>query len=216
MAYKKSVQTKQKIKNSAMGLFIENGYDSTTVRQIAEKAGMGNSGAIYYHYPSKEEIMRDIFEEVHQKILSHYDEIVDMRENPLLSCCVCMKALFRTMFLNDNLKNIFSIILKSEWCDSIVMERNMYFYDAWSAKYGVKVDSDNLKLFVYSTRGVETKLILEKIKGNLQIPDNMIFDYIIRFFPLMIGISQKTVDSVLGQADLVLNDNFINMNIFAE
>ncbi len=210
MAYKKSEQTKQRIKNAAFKLFIENGYDNTTVRQIADAAEMGNSGAIYYHYPSKEEIMRDIFEERIHLITSHYDEKIDINENPLLSCCACMKALLKYMFLNDNLKNIFSMILKSEWYDEVVMGRNMEFYKAWAKKYSVAVDSENLTLFVYSTRGVETKLILEKIKGNLNMENDVIFNYIIRSFPLMIGIPKDVVDKAILEADSVINDNFID------
>ncbi len=52
----KAAETKQRILESALKLFQSKGYAATTMRDIAEEAGMA-VGAAYYHFRSKEEIV---------------------------------------------------------------------------------------------------------------------------------------------------------------
>jgi AcrR family transcriptional regulator len=53
---KKSEETKRKILDSALELFREKGFEQTTMRDIAEKAGMA-LGAAYYYFDSKEKLV---------------------------------------------------------------------------------------------------------------------------------------------------------------
>jgi len=53
---------KNKIKETAAKLFSENGYTSTSMREIAEALGV-TKAALYYHYPNKEAIFRAVVED---------------------------------------------------------------------------------------------------------------------------------------------------------
>lgn len=53
---------KNKIKETAAKLFSENGYKSTSMREIAEAVGV-TKAALYYHYPNKEDIFRSVVED---------------------------------------------------------------------------------------------------------------------------------------------------------
>ena len=61
---KKGERTRQIIMDSAYGLIIEQGYAATSMRQIAEKAGLA-LGSIYNHFSSKEDVFSDIVQERH-------------------------------------------------------------------------------------------------------------------------------------------------------
>lgn len=54
--------TRQAILASAEKLFLEQGYNGTSMRQIAEGAGDIAVGGIYNHYKSKEDIFRALLE----------------------------------------------------------------------------------------------------------------------------------------------------------
>lgn len=57
---KKSPQAwKEAIMGAAEGLFLENGYEETTVTDIMERAG-GAKGLFYRHFESKEQVMQAI------------------------------------------------------------------------------------------------------------------------------------------------------------
>ena len=51
---------KEKIKQSAIKLFYKKGYFATGMRTLANAVGIQKS-SIYHHYPSKEDILMDIF-----------------------------------------------------------------------------------------------------------------------------------------------------------
>jgi AcrR family transcriptional regulator len=57
----KAEETGLKIMDSALALFRDEGFDATTMRDIAEKAQVA-TGAAYYYYPSKDAIVMDFYQ----------------------------------------------------------------------------------------------------------------------------------------------------------
>lgn len=55
----KGVRTRQAIMEAAYKLFLEQGYAATSMRQVADHAGIA-LGSIYNHFPSKEAIFREL------------------------------------------------------------------------------------------------------------------------------------------------------------
>jgi AcrR family transcriptional regulator len=50
------------IQRVALELFIEEGYDKTSLREIAEKLGV-TKAALYYHFPTKDDIVNSLIEQ---------------------------------------------------------------------------------------------------------------------------------------------------------
>lgn len=64
---------KAAIERSALELFVEKGIDGTSIRDIAERAGV-TEGALYRHHRSKDDLVRALF-------LQHYAGFATMIEN---------------------------------------------------------------------------------------------------------------------------------------
>ena len=71
------MNTKEKIFDVALDLFSKKGYDSVSLREIAEEVGIKKS-SIYSHYASKEAILMDIFE--YFTDLFKYDELLNSKD----------------------------------------------------------------------------------------------------------------------------------------
>jgi AcrR family transcriptional regulator len=59
--------TRQRIQDIALELFAEQGYEKTSLREIAEHLDV-TKAALYYHFKTKEEIIVSVFEDLTQPI----------------------------------------------------------------------------------------------------------------------------------------------------
>jgi AcrR family transcriptional regulator len=57
--------TRQRILDVALDLFIEQGFDGTSLRQIAEQLGV-TKAALYYHFESKDDILMALHLRLHE------------------------------------------------------------------------------------------------------------------------------------------------------
>nr|WP_274390112.1 TetR/AcrR family transcriptional regulator [Azospirillum doebereinerae] len=64
--------------NCAARLFRMQGYAAVNLRNIAKSIGM-TTGSLYYHFSSKEQIVREILEQGHQRVLVEVKKAVEMR-----------------------------------------------------------------------------------------------------------------------------------------
>ena len=85
--------TKERIGRAALSLFVEQGVAGTSIREIAAKAGL-SLGAMYNHYPSKEELAWTLFSEGFSTIGCELWRIA--REEPSLA--QQLRAMIRFVF----------------------------------------------------------------------------------------------------------------------
>ncbi|MFJ8869131.1 TetR/AcrR family transcriptional regulator [Streptomyces sp. NPDC102473] len=59
--------TRQRIQDVALDLFAEQGYEKTSLREIAEQLQV-TKAALYYHFKTKEDILVSIFEDLNRPV----------------------------------------------------------------------------------------------------------------------------------------------------
>jgi AcrR family transcriptional regulator len=72
-------ETREKILDTAQDLFIEHGYDKTSLRDIAEQLGI-TKAALYYYFERKEDILLELhmrFHEIGSELLGEFEKIPD-------------------------------------------------------------------------------------------------------------------------------------------
>lgn len=57
---RRRTDTRSRVRSVAMELFTEQGYDKTSMREIAERLGV-TKAALYYHFQTKQDIVTDLF-----------------------------------------------------------------------------------------------------------------------------------------------------------
>jgi AcrR family transcriptional regulator len=73
---KRQGEMKKRIQEVAIELFTKQGYDKTSLREIAERLDVSKA-ALYYHFKSKEEILRSIIAD----LLGAIDELIAWGES---------------------------------------------------------------------------------------------------------------------------------------
>ncbi len=65
----------------AAELFAEKGFRNTTVRDIADAAGI-LSGSLYHHFDSKESMVEEILTSFQERLFNAYDEVLASDDDP--------------------------------------------------------------------------------------------------------------------------------------
>jgi AcrR family transcriptional regulator len=79
-AYRESLR--EEILDAARQLFIQHGYESTSIRAIAEKVG-ASPGILYHYFEDKQDIMALLVRETFAKLSRRVEAIRTDRDNPL-------------------------------------------------------------------------------------------------------------------------------------
>ncbi len=95
----KTDETRHRILEESIKLFVEQGYEKTTTRQIVQKAGILN-GSLYNIYKSKDEIFMDIAKITFKEAASLMDEVLgpnpSERQILCFPTCIQIYASFRS------------------------------------------------------------------------------------------------------------------------
>lgn len=76
-------QSRARLIAIALELFVEQGYDATSVSQILDKAGMAR-GALYHHFPDgKKSLFEAVVHVVDHRLHEGFDQLIATIESPI-------------------------------------------------------------------------------------------------------------------------------------
>lgn len=99
-------ETAARILSAAARLFLEKGYDRTSLQDIIQQTGL-SKGAIYHHFSSKEAIFEAICTQVGQKNAARFAKI---RDDERLTGAEKLQAVFRSAILDPAQKEVLDIV----------------------------------------------------------------------------------------------------------
>ncbi|HWZ46580.1 MAG TPA: TetR/AcrR family transcriptional regulator [Candidatus Saccharimonadales bacterium] len=117
-------QNQLKIEAAALELFTSQGFHSTRMREIAEKAGM-SSGSIYTYYPSKEELFRSLVKNYRSCMRGFRERVLRSLDDPFCENGLRLLAFaVRSMVYHDAEYQLLTLI-------DIIEFRNQHFADTF-------------------------------------------------------------------------------------
>ncbi|MFD8568350.1 TetR/AcrR family transcriptional regulator [Streptomyces sp. NPDC057694] len=76
-----SPERRRELLDTAAEVFAAQGYNATTVRKIADHAGM-LAGSLYYHFDSKESMLEEILRSFLDELWAGYDSVLEAELEP--------------------------------------------------------------------------------------------------------------------------------------
>lgn len=101
-----------KLLDCAAQLFRQKGYERTTVRDIAGAVGI-QSGSIFHHFPSKEDILRAVMTEALVYFTELLRDSIDREEGTAGKLLACIRSELQFTIGNDT--NAVMSVLLTEW-----------------------------------------------------------------------------------------------------
>ena len=94
----KKIDIEEQIIKKSFNLFLVNGYEKTTIRQIADAAGIGR-GHLYYYFKKKEDILlyiyKTIFNKIYELISNHHMNDTELLLNYAVTQCLYTYTIVR-------------------------------------------------------------------------------------------------------------------------
>ncbi|WP_310963652.1 TetR/AcrR family transcriptional regulator [Nocardioides terrisoli] len=115
-------------------LFAERGFRNTTVRDIADEAGI-QSGSLYHHFDSKESMVDELLDTFQQQLFDEYDAIVASDRTPLGKLEAVVRASFGAIDQHHSEVAIFqndAAYLAGFERFAYLTERNARFQELWT------------------------------------------------------------------------------------
>ena len=118
-------ETVEKILAVSAQLFLEKGYEHTTLQDIIDNLGGLTKGAIYHHFKGKEEILLAIADRMGEQTEAWMREI---RADPCLTGAEKLRRMFRASLGNSDQTDLFALapnMLKNPKLMAILLESMM-------------------------------------------------------------------------------------------
>src|SRR3954470_23682602 len=94
--------TRQRIENAGISLFVDRGVTETSVRDIARAVGV-SEGALYRHFESKEELVWSIFEQRYLEFARQLESLADGEQTTLRKVSAMVREFCRAHDENPTL-----------------------------------------------------------------------------------------------------------------
>ncbi len=146
-------------------LFLQDGYQVTTMRKIAQEAGV-SLGLATYFFKSKQHIAVRILRTYLSDLRSRVGAEVDIVQEPLLHSAT-MVRICNVFFMSPDYKAFFLDCLRYDIYMESMQQMGTSSYESIMSKYHITENPDLILLSDnYIPPSIERVLILEKEKGN--------------------------------------------------
>lgn len=183
MAYKKSIETKKKIISASIKLFNEKGYYDTNIKDIAKEANIVHS-SIYYYFKNKENIAREIFDNIIEKITKISLDIYKNKPDLLLNIMIKYILIFKFVALNKATQALYYDIVQYSDYDNENLERlkDTFFQEVkvLFKKYDVELSEKRLKAYILTSDAFAKALFKGIIRGSIDFTLKEAIDYFCR------------------------------------
>ncbi|MGM9535906.1 MAG: TetR/AcrR family transcriptional regulator [Intestinibacter sp.] len=205
MSSNKKVDLEEEIIKKSFKLFLVNGYEKTTIRQIADAVGIGR-GHLYYYFKKKEDILLFIY----KKILNKIYELIsnhDMNDTELLLNYAITQCLYTYTIVKY--ENLFRIYIEASKVPVIKKEYVNILIDLFEKKAAethYKVKEKDIYISVAVGCAGEEELLRRYYNKDIELDIEDIIKSVISTRLLLLNIiDKKEVDQIVNSAIDIAN-----------
>lgn len=139
---RRKARTRASILSSASELFLKNGYEDTSIQQIAELADTG-VGTLYGYFASKDEVLKEVLREHSANAVQNYRASID-RSTPPIDKVIRGLAEYRR-YIADNRKLITAAFYVGTRDGRVMEDPNSWLINTYSQMIQEGIDAGDFK-----------------------------------------------------------------------
>lgn len=208
-----SLEVRERILYAACKLFLEQGFQKTTMRQIADQAQVG-LGLPSYYYGSKENLAIAFYQKMREKCLETVNGYADANVDPYTHLAMMIYLEF-TINMACFYK-LYYDCLESDIFYKYIMTTNTDTVTRIMKIEHKTVSNDLLQLYsVFVCSGIERTLVLNKPKGMFPtISYNEIPEYVFRSSVGTFSTDTAAIERAIGAAKRLVSNRSHIASVF--
>ncbi len=187
---------RNKIIKISRKLFLEQGYENTTVRQILKKAGL-STGSLYHFFKNKEEILLFSLKDALLEISSLTDGMALKYNEPVLRYALGIALGTSEIFKYKPLFNFYDAIYKNESAENFMVNLKVTRMKNLLNELNLHFSDNEIHTRILAIHGATRALMLAKINNQLPASLEEIYSLIIKIALSEFNFSQEHIEKIL-------------------
>ena len=188
---------RSKIIKISRRLFLEQGYENTTVRQILKKAGL-STGSLYHFFKNKEEILLFSLKEALLEISSLTDGMAVKYNEPVLRYALGIALGTSEIFKYKHLFNFYDAIYKNESAEYFMISLKVTRMKSLLNELNIHFTDNQIHTRILAIHGATRALMLAKINNQLPASLEEIYSLIIKVALTEFDFPKKQIEKILN------------------
>ena len=177
-------------------LFLEQGYENTTVRQVLKKARL-STGSLYNFFKNKEEILLFSLKDALLEISSLTDSMAVKYNEPMLRYALGIALGISEIFKHKPLFNFYNAIYKNESAENFMISLKVTRMKNLLNDLNLHFTDNEIHARVLAIHGATRALMLATINKQLSANLNDIYSLIIKIALSEFNIPRKKIDKII-------------------
>ena len=145
--------TREEIIKKIENMFYYKTFKEVSMQDIANEIGI-KKASLYYYFPSKEEILKEVIEDSFKEFLDFIKSLMDLWEKNVSNPEVLKKLIHDFVNYPETSKNLFSIINQNWYCDNkeiieLITNKEKIIFDNISTKFNEILWFSNERTFLF-------------------------------------------------------------------
>lgn len=191
------------IVRAAQELFLERGYKSVTMREIAARAGV-NLGLLPYYFSTKDNLANQVYSVLTDEMYArmsreyHLEELSDAVRMYVYTVLTMEKA-------DDRFNRFYYEYLEGCHGNEATSETFIQMSRKVIEDYGVHVTPAENEIYLLAMKGAERLLNIRRNHHEINITPRQILNVILSNYLYNIGLSDKAIANIISESNDALN-----------
>lgn len=164
---KKTDQKRNTILRVAKKLFWENGYESTTTRQICDVSNI-STGLLFFYFESKNVLFNNVIDDIFNDFFDVIKKYAFARNEPFQRYSTAMMFAYSMLLENEKFRKLYRSALNSSSTWMLIAHKLDEFMKILLEDSGYEINDDFFPN-ILALCGAERALLINVIDGNISI-----------------------------------------------
>ncbi len=209
---RKASRRREDILRAAKKLFLEKGYEKTSVREIVEEAGT-SMGNLYHHFPDKFAILKVLCKGFIDILRNQIAEVQQMSLRPEVAFALDFRVGFITTLEDPKLSQMWLLVRNHPEIHEYSLENKRIRLRTF---FGNRFSDEEVNYLAIATQGIADAFFSQKRAGKLVEDASTLSNHIIDYSLRLLGYSQPEIERAIQEAEKYLIEKHIKTAAYFE